>query len=290
MNLSLKSYLSKLSQEYLQPDLKKLDEIYDALEIQYEGKNDPWGLNLNTHRKCFEYFWFFYKHYFRVKLHNKNHLENKNYMIIANHSGQVAIDALLTMMAFIYEINPPHLVRGMIERFVPTIPFVGELITGTGHVLGDRKNCLYLLQKKENILVFPEGVKGIAKETSQFYKLQDFTTGFLRLALQTKTSILPIAIVGAEEFYPYVIHFPKIAKLLKLPVLPLTPTLIPLPSPVDIYIGKPLSLETLPSQKSTEKEINNHVLELKNEINDLIQTGLKQKRNYLGHAKNESRK
>lgn len=277
---------------------KTLDKIYHYLENQYQGKHDPWGLNLTTHRKCVEFFLFFYKNYFRVRLHNKNNLKNENYMIIGNHSGQIAIDALLIMMAFVCELWPPRTVRSMVERFVPKIPFFGELITGAGHVLGDRKNCLYLLERGENILVFPEGVKGIAKPTSKFYQLQDFTSGFFKLALQTKTNILPIAVVGAEEFYPHVTHFPKIAKFLKLPVLPLTPAFpflgilgaLPLPSPVDIYIGKPFSIKDLELNNMSDRDVDHQVSQLKNQIQSLVDEGLKKKRDYLGHAKNENKK
>ncbi len=271
---------------------KKLDKIYQYLENQYHGKHDPWGLNLETHRRCLEFFLFFYKHYFRVQLHNKNLIKNENYMIIANHSGQIAIDALLVMMACVVELSPPRIVRSMVERFVPKIPFFGELITGAGHVLGDRKNCLYLLKRGENILVFPEGVRGIAKPTSKFYKLEDFTSGFFKLAVQTKTNILPLAVVGAEEFYPYVMHFPKIAKLLKLPVLPLTPTfpflgilgVLPMPSPVDIYVGKPFCVKDLELKDMSDKDVDQHVLSLKKHIQSSIDQGLKKKRNYLGQT------
>ena len=285
--------MSITATSYLRPDSHKLDEIYSYLEKQYQGKHDPWGLNLATHRKCVELAWFFYQKYFRVKLHNNNHVKNENYMIIANHSGQIAIDALLIMIAFTLELSPPKVVRSMVERFVPKIPFFGELSSGAGHVLGDRKNCLYLLERGENILVFPEGVRGIAKPTSQFYQLQDFTSGFFKLAVQTKTNILPLAVVGAEEFYPYVMHFPRIAKLLKLPVLPLTPTFpflgilgtLPLPSPVDIYVGKPFSVKDLDLNTMSDKDMEHHVAQFKTNIQSLVDEGLKKKRNYLGESK-----
>ena len=113
------------------------------------------------------------------------------------------------------------------------------------------------------------------------------------MAVQTKTNILPLAVVGAEEFYPYVMHFPKIAKLLKLPVLPLTPAfpflgvlgVLPMPSPVDIYVGKPFSVKDLELSTMSDKDIDQHVSHLKKQIQSSVDEGLKKKRNYLGESK-----
>jgi 1-acyl-sn-glycerol-3-phosphate acyltransferase len=276
------------------PDTEKLDEIYQQLERHYANKSDPWGLSLKQHRRYFEILWPLYQYYFRVKFHNKSRVKNKPYIIIANHSGQIAIDAMLVMMGFTYEISPPRVVRGMIERFFPKIPFLGELASRAGNIVGDRKNCCYLLSQGETVLVFPEGVGGISKSSANFYKLQNFTTGFFRMALSEKVEILPMAIVGAEEFYPYVLQLTSLAKFLRLPALPITPTfpwlgplgLLPMPSPVDIYIGKPYSFPKDLTADASDDKINNHVGLIKKQIQTMIDQGLKKKRNYLGEAEN----
>ena len=285
----MKKLFAKLKST-LSPDSVKIHEIYELLQERYRDRTDPWGLDLNIHKLYAQILYPFYKHYFRVRIHGQENIENRPYMMVSNHSGQVAIDGALIMMSMLFENHPPRIVRGMVERFLPAMPFLGEFVAHGGSILGDRKNCLYLLQQGETLLVFPEGVKGIAKNTSQFYKLQHFTTGFFRMALHTKTDILPIAVVGAEEFYPYVVHFKKLADWLSLPALPITPTfpwfgllgLIPMPSPVDIYIGKPYKIPEDLSPEAPDKEINEHVYKIEQSIQDMINLGLKQKRNYLG--------
>lgn len=281
--------LDKLKAAFL-PEQSKVEDIYRQLRAHYEGKKDPWGLDLSIHKLYAQLLYPFYKNYFRVRIHGHEKIQNQPYMMVSNHSGQIAIDGALIMCAMIYEVSPPRVVRGMVERFLPAMPFLGEMIAHGGSILGDRKNCLYLLEQGETLLVFPEGVKGISKNTSQFYKLQHFTTGFFRMALQSKTDILPIAVVGAEEFYPFVYHFQKLAKWLSIPALPITPTfpwlgplgLIPLPSPVDIYIGDPYPIPKDLSPEAPDKEINEHVYRIEQNIQDMINEGLKKKRNFLG--------
>ena len=284
--------------EHLKPNPKKFDEIYAELHQGYHPRKDPWGLNLKKHRTCFELIWPLYQYYFRVKFHHPEHIENKPYLIIANHSGQIAIDALLVMAAFLFEKHPPRVVRAMIDRFLPKLPFVGELVSEIGSVLGERQNCLHLLDHKETVLVFPEGVTGIAKPSNKFYTLQKFTTGFFRMAAQKEVEVLPLAIVGAEEFYPHVAHFPTIAKALGLPAFPVTPTfpwlgplgILPLPSPVDIYVGKPYAFPKTLKSDAPDKDIQKHVTKLKKQIQKMIDEGLKQKRNYFGEVERVHRK
>lgn len=256
----------------------QFDPIYEQLRKRYRNKNDPWGLDLNWHRKFFEIVWWFYTYYFRVRVFNKERIQNRPYIVIANHSGQIAIDALLVMMTFLNEVSPPRILRAMIERFLPKLPFVGEWVLEIGSVLGDRKNCTYLLKQGESILVFPEGLQGIAKSTSQFYKLQHFSSGFFKMAEATGVDILPIAVVGAEEFYPYVFHMKSLAQWLRLPALPVTPSFLPLPSPVDIYIGEPISVSRILKEKNIEKNVE----KIKTNIQEMVHEGLKKRRGYFG--------
>ena len=46
----------------------------------------------------------------------------------------------------------------------------------------------------------------------------------MRLALETKTPIVPVAVVGAEEQAPALLNLKPVAKLLGFPALPVTVT------------------------------------------------------------------
>jgi 1-acyl-sn-glycerol-3-phosphate acyltransferase len=142
-----------------------------------------------------------------------------------------------------------------------------------------------LLKRGESVLIFPEGVKGIAKNSEHFYQLQTFTKGFLRMALSSKVEIIPIAVVGAEEFFPFVYHLKKVAKFFKIPALPISLNLFPLPSPVDIYIGKPYSLPDNLSSEASDEKLAPHIDFLEKEIISLTQEGLENRRTIFNRIK-----
>lgn len=259
--------------------------IQSQLENRYCQAPDPWGLLPSKVIGDLKVLWPLYRYYFDVKLHNQDMLEDKPYMVISNHTGQIPIDALLICTAFATELKEPRILRPLVERFLTSLPFLGRWSSEAGAVLGDRNNCLNLLKRGESVLIFPEGVKGIAKETPDYYRLQPFTKGFLRMAIASKVDILPIAVVGAEEFFPFVIHLKKIAKFLNIPALPLSPNLFPLPSPVDIYIGKPYSLPSELSPDALDDELEPHIFHIEKEIERLTKSGLHKKRTILDRIK-----
>jgi 1-acyl-sn-glycerol-3-phosphate acyltransferase len=257
----------------------KLKTIEQILNDRYGNNPDPWGLDPHKALNDLKMLWPVYRYYFDVKLHGAENIDStKPYMVVSNHTGQIPIDALLICTAFLMDIEHPRILRPLVERFLNSLPFLGKWSQEAGAVLGDRNNCINLIKRQESILIFPEGVSGIAKSPHEFYRMKNFTRGFLRMALHSKVDILPIAVVGAEEFYPFVMHFPKIAKLLKLPAIPLSPNLIPLPSPVDIYIGKSYKLPDDLKPDISDEELNPHIHHIEEEINKMLQAGLAQKR------------
>ncbi len=112
----------------------------------------------------------------------------------------------------------------MVEKYVQTLPFASYLFARWGQITGTPENCRRLLEDEEAILVFPEGAKGISKPFTKRYQLQDFGLGFMRLALETRTPIVPIAVVGAEESMPIFAHVNVLQRLTGLLYFPITPT------------------------------------------------------------------
>jgi 1-acyl-sn-glycerol-3-phosphate acyltransferase len=257
---------------------QKFTKIENALKERYSKERDPWGLEPSRAINDLKVLWPFYRYYFDVRLHGKENVLDNPYMVVSNHTGQIPIDGLLICTAFATELDHPRILRPLVERFLTSLPFLGRWSSESGAVLGDRVNCLNLLKRGESILVFPEGVRGIAKDSKDHYKLQRFTKGFLRMALSSKVEILPIAVVGAEEFFPYVMHFKKIAKFFNIPALPLSLNLFPLPSPVDIYIGEPYSLPHELSAEALDEELEPHIFALEKRIEEMTKTGLEKRR------------
>jgi len=276
----------------LSPTPEKFHQLYSLLEDHYSKEQDPWGMNLETGKIYIKGAWPLYHHYFQVRVFGKENVADCPYIVSANHSGQIAFDGMLLAFSFFWDVYPPRILRGMVEKFIPTVPFLGKIFGQVGQVLGNRQNCKYLLERGESLMVFPEGVKGITKNTEDFYKLRPFTLGFYRMALRNGVDILPVAIVGAEEAYPLVHHARSLAKFFNLPAFPITPTfpwfgplgLLPLPSPIDIHIGTPHKLPANLSPEAPDSEIRFHVREVENRIKDMIEVGLKMRRPSLGQG------
>ena len=98
-------------------------------------------------------------------------------------------------MALFLGGDPPRMVRGMGEYYLPTIPFFSVFMHRVGSVVGTPSNCAHLLGQEEAIMVFPEGERGFVKTYRQRYQLQRFGLGFMRLALETDTPIVPVGMI-----------------------------------------------------------------------------------------------
>lgn len=259
----------------------KINRIFHHLRERYKDYQDPWGLNLELCEKALRKLVPVYRSYFKVRVFGAENVKDEAYIAVSNHTGQLPIDGMMITIAFLMDVVPPRILRVMIERFMAQLPFIGEFSAEMGAIMGDRNNCNFLIDNKESILVFPEGVPGISKNTSDYYKLQPFTDGFYRIALQKRTPILPLCVIGAEEMFPFVLHSKKLARIFKVPALPLMSNYIPLPSPIDIYIGAPIPIPEQIEMEATEKEIKENVFHIENTIKRMMIAGLKNRRPFL---------
>lgn len=259
----------------------KITEAFNQLRVRYKDYKDPWGFNLELCESTLRKLMPLYRSYFKVRVFGQENIQDKPYLVVSNHSGQLPIDAMLITIALAIDIQPPRVLRAMIERFMAQLPFLGDLTAQTGSILGDRANCEYLIDHGESILVFPEGVRGVSKNTPEYYKIQPFSQGFYRIAIQKKTPILPVCVIGAEEMFPLVVHAKKLASLLKLPALPLSANLLPLPSPIDIYIGKEIEIPENMNPESSDKDIKENVFHIENTIKKMLIHGLAHRRPFF---------
>lgn len=235
------------------------DELSDRLAVarpQNEFGVDPFGYSLDYSMSAIGPFVWLYKHYFRVETHGIERVPEGRVLLVSNHSGQLPLDGAMIGMSMLMEANPPRPIRSMVEKWVPSLPFVSTFMARIGQIVGTPENCRRLLERDETILVFPEGVKAISKLFIHRYQLQDFGLGFMRLALQTQTPIVPIAVIGAEEQAPAIVDVKPVAKLLGFPAFPLTPWGLPLPAPTKyrLYFGEPMTFTGNADDDDTELE------------------------------------
>ena len=229
-----------------------------------------------------------YRHWLRVETHGIERVPAGRVLLIANHAGNTfAWDGAMLGMSMLLEAEPPRLVRAMAEYYLPQIPWFNILLHRAGSVVGTPHNCEQLLERDEAVVVFPEGARGFVKPFRKRYQLQRFGLGFLRLALETETPIVPIGIVGAEEQSPALLDVKWLGRLVGSPAFPITPLFpwlglggfLPLPVKFRIRFGQPLLFDGDPNDD--DAAIEKHVDVVKDRIRELIAEGLDERTSWF---------
>lgn len=212
---------------------------------------DAFGLDPIYAERWRPYFEFLYRSYWRVAASGMDRVpDHGRAIIVANHGGVLPYDAVMLMYAIRYDHSAHRTARPLIEDAPMRLPFLGPALNRLGCVRASQDNAAKLLEGDRLVIVFPEGAKGTSKLHRDRYQLQRFGRGgFVKLALRTRTPIVPAAIVGAEEVHPLLSRV-RLGSRTLLPYLPITPTFpwtgplgaIPLPSRWMIRFGERIEL------------------------------------------------
>ncbi len=218
-----------------------------------------------------------YRDWFRVSMRGVCNIPSDGpALVVANHSGTLPLDALMLQVGVLDSHPGRRNLRLLGADLVYSVPGLGALARKSGHVLARPESAERLLNSGELVGVFPEGYKGIGKPFSERYKLQRFGRGgFARTALRTGTVMVPCAIVGAEEIYPMVADWQKMASRLGLPYFPVTPLFpwlgplgaVPLPSKWIIEFCDPVPTDGFTSDQWEDQDVN---AELAGKVKDTI--------------------
>jgi 1-acyl-sn-glycerol-3-phosphate acyltransferase len=246
-----------------------------------EAGVDPFGFDPKTARYALAAAAFLHRFYFRTEVFGIDKLPEGRCLVIANHSGQVPIDGLLLGSSLMLDAEPPRFPRAMVERWSAELPFVSVFFPRCGQVVGAPDNARRLLRQEETLVVFPEGSRGISKTFDRRYQLEDFGLGFIRLALETNTPIVPVAVVGGEEQYPSLFNVRPLAKLLGMPAFPVIPQvflgmLAPLPTRYRLHFGEPIHFSGDPDDD--DAVIEQKVEVVQKTIQSMLHRGLRERK------------
>lgn len=260
------------------------EELIDKLE-----RMDEFGKAGDVDPKLEAFMLFLYKHYWRVETTGMENIPKKGRtMIVSNHSGVLPWDGAM-MATAIYEFHPAHrYARCMIEDWFGRLPFGAEFMNAVGQVRACQENAERLLKQEQLVGVFPEGIKGMAKGFKNRYNLTRFGRGgAIRLAIKTRTPVVPCAVVGAEEIYVVLGYANWLGKMVGLPIFPLTLTFpwlgllgtIPLPTKWYINFGKIIKYDQYDESVLKDNVIINRLnQELRATIQEMVDSLLKKRR------------
>lgn len=250
-------------------------ERIDALDLSFNTFGiDPYGIDKADLMRFTSVFAWLYRHYFTVDCYGLDNVPARGRSIlVGNHSGGVAIDGAMVMCSMLLDAEQPRLPHGMIDAFIHRFPGASQVMSRTGQFTGNPDQAIRLLRDDRLVLVFPEGARGTAKLAKDADTLVGFGTGFMRLALETKSPIVPFAFIGGGEALPTIANLRTLGRLLGVPYIPITKWgfLIPKPTRFQLLYGKPMVFEG--SGHERDEVCAAMVDEVKTKISDLIRQG-----------------
>lgn len=251
---------------------ESVSKLVDRLELGFNSLGiDAYGISKKHLTIGFTALAVLYRHYFRVKAFGIEHVPVRGRgILIGNHSGGVAIDGAMVLASMMLEMEPPRLAQGMAEKFINQLPLASLWSSRTGQFTGLPETAQRLLEDERLLMVFPEGARGTAKLYRERYSLVDFGTGFMRLALKTKSPIIPFGFLGGGAAIPTIYNSKRLGKLVGAPYVPFTPygAAVPLPVQLEVHYGAPMNFEGTGNEE--DSVINGYVHQVKDRVARLI--------------------
>ena len=239
---------------------------------------DDFGWDEAAAAKWQPLFDFLYRVWWRVTLSGVENIPNTGRaLLVANHSGVLPWDGAMVKRGIAVEHAARRQARMLVLDMFTTLPFLQPWLREMGEVRACPENGERLLLRDELVGVFPEGVKGVGKYFRDRYRLARFGRGgFVRLALRTRSPIIPVTVVGAEETYPMIGSMNFVGRPLGFPFFPITPTFpllgplgfIPMPTKWWIDIGSPIVFDHPPEIAERPMIVN----ELGDKVRTTMQT------------------
>jgi 1-acyl-sn-glycerol-3-phosphate acyltransferase len=195
-------------------------------------------------------------------------------VFISNHSGFSGLDALL-LRYLIYKRtkNVPKILLHRLWYFCNSTKNAAHKM---GFIEAKYSNGINALKNGESILLFPEGAHGNFKPYSEKYKLQNFKTGFLRMAMDCDCPISPAIILGPEESH---INLKKMdmTGFIKDTVLPIPLNVWPLPVKWRVHFLEPIVPPSTTKTSQDPEAVRAQVKQIQEQLQSSINEGLRER-------------
>jgi 1-acyl-sn-glycerol-3-phosphate acyltransferase len=198
--------------------------------------------------------------YFRVQVLDAEHIPRGRGLLVGSHSGVFAWDA--TCLVVVVHRLTGRFTRNVGDRFFDTLGPVADFLRRTGVVIGEPGAVEALLEHDELVVVYPGGADDMLRPVWRRYRLapnRGFKVGhggYVKTALRTRSPIVPVACVGAEEVHGLIGHVPPLARLLGVPFFPLVASPFPLPAKIYLRFGRPIRFAEPPGAADDQATVD----------------------------------
>jgi len=272
-------------------DVIDLNQVMEVVQFIYRQQQlgrrgpdysvDDFGFDAQWTESFLTLFTMLYRDYWRVETTGVEHVPAKGRaLLVSNHAGVLPWDGTMIKTAVFAEHPHPRHVRALVASTFMGLPVLSWFLRRSGQTIGHPDDTRRLLERDELVLVFPEGTRGTGKHFKDRYRLRRFGRGgFVATAIRTGAPIVPISVVGSEEIYPMLADLAPLARLIRMPYFPITPTwpwlgplgLIPLPSKWRIQFHPPIHVEAHAPEAADDQNL---IMALTDQVRDTIQQGI----------------
>jgi len=179
----------------------------------------------------------------QVAVDGLEHIPPGRALLVANHA--FGWDVVFPMAAIHARLGRRVWVLG--EHLWWEIPFLRRVAAAVGTVDGTPENVDRLLSNDELVLVLPGGLREAVKPRELRYRLLwGKRYGFVRAAIRNEAPIVPLASVGADDWFDFVgnayARGERLLRRKKIPI-PLPSRLLPIPHlvPLRFRVGAPVT-------------------------------------------------
>jgi 1-acyl-sn-glycerol-3-phosphate acyltransferase len=233
--------------------------------------------------------------YFRPQVIGAEHLPVGRGLIVGCHSGVIPYDAATTLVA-IHDATG-RFARAVGDSLFGSLSFVESFLRKQGALVGRPEVVEAVLRAGHLLLLFPGGARDMERPyLTQRYRVlphRGFAPGrggYIKIALRTRSPIVPLAVVGAEEAHVMLANVPIVARTLRAPLFPLL--LFPLPLPVKLYIrfGPPLTLSGRPADADDQHRVDQLNAMVRRRVQHLIDDTVRRRQGVIFSAYRNSRR
>jgi 1-acyl-sn-glycerol-3-phosphate acyltransferase len=196
-------------------------------------------------------------------------------IITPNHSGFSGFDAVILANSIYTDLK--RIPRVMTHRFWFLTKSTAIPAQKLGFTDANYQNGIELLKKNNLVILFPEGEQGNFKPTAKMYMLQEFKRGFVRMALETQSPIIPTLIIGAEETHINLSQL-KLTRFLSGAIIPIPLNLIPLPIKWKIIFLPPIYLPYKPDAVEDSELVYEIAQDIQDQMQEALNKELKKRR------------